>query len=116
MECSDCVPKRTCALKTNNFNNPEEEMKMAKMYYENEINGAVLEGKTIAIVGYGSQGHAHALNLKESGFNVIVGIRPGKSFDAAKADGHEVYTVAEAAEKADVIQIIKILRQDCDKG
>ena len=59
---------------------------MAKMYYENEINGAVLEGKTIAIVGYGSQGHAHALNLKESGYNVIVGIRPGKSFDAAKSD------------------------------
>jgi ketol-acid reductoisomerase len=81
-------------------------MKMAKMYYENEINGAVLEGKTIAIVGYGSQGHAHALNLKESGYNVIVGIRPGKSFDAAKADGHEVYSVAEAAQKADVIQIL----------
>ena len=76
------------------------------MYYENEINGAVLEGKTIAIVGYGSQGHAHALNLKESGYNVIVGIRPGKSFDAAKADGHEVYTVAEAAQRADIIQIL----------
>ena len=60
------------------------------MYYENEINEQVLKGKKIAIIGYGSQGHAHALNLKESGFDVVVGIRPGKSFDAAKEDGVEV--------------------------
>lgn len=81
-------------------------MKMSKMYYENEINEQVLKGKKIAIIGYGSQGHAHALNLKESGFDVVVGIRPGKSFDAAKEDGVEVKSVAEAAAEADVIQIL----------
>ncbi|MEK3765880.1 ketol-acid reductoisomerase [Solibacillus sp. FSL K6-4121] len=79
---------------------------MSKMYYENEINEQVLQGKKIAIIGYGSQGHAHALNLKESGFDVVVGIRPGKSYDAAKEDGVEVKTVAEAAAEADVIQIL----------
>ena len=79
---------------------------MSKMYYENEINEQVLKGKKIAIIGYGSQGHAHALNLKESGFDVVVGIRPGKSYDAAKEDGVEVKTVAEAAAEADVIQIL----------
>lgn len=79
---------------------------MSKMYYENEINEQALQGKKIAIIGYGSQGHAHALNLKESGFNVVVGVRPGKSFDQAKEDGVEVKTVAEAAAEADVIQIL----------
>ncbi|SOC06268.1 ketol-acid reductoisomerase [Ureibacillus xyleni] len=79
---------------------------MAKMYYENEINEAALKGKKIAIIGYGSQGHAHALNLKESGFDVVVGVRPGKSFDQAKEDGVAVKTVAEAAAEADVIQIL----------
>ncbi|MCP1144938.1 ketol-acid reductoisomerase [Lysinibacillus endophyticus] len=79
---------------------------MAKMYYENEINEAALKGKKIAIIGYGSQGHAHALNLKESGFDVVVGVRPGKSFDQAKEDGVDVKTVAEAAAEADVIQIL----------
>lgn len=81
-------------------------MKMSKMYYENEINEQVLQGKKIAIIGYGSQGHANALNLKESGFDVVVGIRPGKSYDAAKEDGVEVKSVAEAAAEADVIQIL----------
>jgi len=81
-------------------------MKMAKMYYNGDINEAVLQEKTIAIIGYGSQGHAHASNLKDSGYNVVVGIRPGKSYDQAKEDGHEVYTVKEAAEKADVIMIL----------
>src|SRR5690606_22019759 len=65
-----------------------------------------IQGKKIAIIGYGSQGHAHALNLKESGFDVVVGIRPGKSYDAAKEDGVEVKSVAEAAAEADVIQIL----------
>ena len=83
-----------------------EEMKMSKMYYENEINEQVLKGKKIAIIGYGSQGHAHALNLKESGFDVVVGIRPGKSYDAAKEDGLDVKSVSEAAKEADVIQIL----------
>lgn len=81
-------------------------MKMTKMYYQNEINEAALTGKKIAIIGYGSQGHAHAQNLKESGFDVVVGVRPGKSFDQAKEDGLDVKTVAEAAAEADIIQIL----------
>lgn len=79
---------------------------MAKVYYHNEINTEVLQGKTIAILGYGSQGHAHASNLKDSGFQVIVGVRPGKSFDQAVEDGHEVYSVREACAKADVIMML----------
>ncbi|SOC37232.1 ketol-acid reductoisomerase [Ureibacillus acetophenoni] len=79
---------------------------MTKMYYQNEINEEVLKGKKIAIIGYGSQGHAHAQNLKESGFDVVVGVRPGKSFDQAKEDGLNVKTVAEAAAEADIIQIL----------
>ncbi|MCM3708936.1 ketol-acid reductoisomerase [Sporosarcina luteola] len=79
---------------------------MAKMYYNQDINEGLLQGKTIAIVGYGSQGHAHAQNLKDSGFNVVVGVRPGKSYDQAKEDGLDVKTVAEAAEQADLIMIL----------
>ncbi|WP_397538723.1 ketol-acid reductoisomerase [Rummeliibacillus pycnus] len=79
---------------------------MAKMYYNQDINEQVLEGKKIAIIGYGSQGHAHALNLKESGFDVRVGIRPGKSAEKAKNDGVDVKSVAEAAKEADVIMIL----------
>ena len=60
---------------------------MAKMYYNNDIDESVLQGKKIAIIGYGSQGHAHARNLKDSGFDVVVGVRQGKSFDQAKEDG-----------------------------
>ena len=79
---------------------------MAKMYYNQDINEGLLQGKTIAVVGYGSQGHAHAQNLKDSGFNVVVGVRPGKSYDQAKEDGLDVKTVAEAAEQADIIMIL----------
>lgn len=79
---------------------------MAKMYYNGDINEGLLQDKTIAIIGYGSQGHAHAQNLKDSGFNVVVGIRAGKSFDQAKEDGLDVYSVKEAADKADVIMIL----------
>lgn len=79
---------------------------MAKVYYNNEINEQELKGKKIAVLGYGSQGHAHASNLKESGFDVIVGIRPGKSFDQAVEDGHEVYSVREASAQADIIMIL----------
>ena len=60
---------------------------MAKMYYNQDINEGVLQDKKIAVIGYGSQGHAHAQNLKDSGFNVVVGVREGKSFDQAKQDG-----------------------------
>lgn len=79
---------------------------MAKMYYNNDINEGLLQGKKIAVIGYGSQGHAHAQNLKDSGFDVVVGVRPGKSFDAAKEDGMNVATVKEAAEQADLIMIL----------
>lgn len=79
---------------------------MAKMYYNQDIDQSALEGKTVAIIGYGSQGHAHAQNLKESGVDVIVGVRPGGSFDQAKADGLDVMPVKEAAQKADMIMIL----------
>ncbi len=80
---------------------------MAKMYYEKDCNLDALNGKTIAIIGYGSQGHAHALNLRDSGCNVIVGLRKGgKSWPVAEKDGFDVYTVAEAAKKADIIMIL----------
>ena len=68
---------------------------------------SLLEGKTIAVIGYGSQGHAHALNLKESGCNVIVGLYEGsRSWKKAQEQGFEVYTAAEASKKADVIMIL----------
>ncbi|WP_042345532.1 ketol-acid reductoisomerase [Bacillus massiliigorillae] len=77
-----------------------------QMYYNNDANPAYLQGKTIAIVGYGSQGHAHAQNLRDSGYKVIIGLRKGGSWDKAVADGFEVYSVKEAVEQADVIQIL----------
>lgn len=76
------------------------------LYYEQDAELNVLQGKTIAIIGYGSQGHAHAQNLRESGVNVIIGLRQGKSFDKAKEDGFEVLSVAEATSRADVVQIL----------
>lgn len=80
---------------------------MVKMYYEKDCDLNKLNGKTIAIVGYGSQGHAHALNLRDSGCNVIVGLRKdGKSWAVAEKDGFEVYTVSEATKKADIIMIL----------
>lgn len=80
---------------------------MARMYYDEDANLDLLADKTVAIIGYGSQGHAHALNLKDSGINVIVGLYPGsKSAPKAKDAGLTVYPVAEAAEKADLIMIL----------
>lgn len=79
---------------------------MAKMYYNQDVNEQVLKDQTIAVIGYGSQGHAHAQNLKDSGFNVVVGVRPGKSYDQAQEDGMQVATVAEAAQAADVIMVL----------
>ena len=79
----------------------------AKIYYQEDCNLSVLEGKTIAVIGYGSQGHAHALNLKESGCNVIIGLYEGsKSWAKAESQGFEVFTAAEAAKKADIIMIL----------
>ncbi|BAY76561.1 ketol-acid reductoisomerase [Nostoc sp. DSM 114161] len=80
---------------------------MARMYYDEDANLDLLSGKTIAIIGYGSQGHAHALNLKDSGLNVIVGLYPGsKSVAKAEAAGLTVKNVADAANAADFIMIL----------
>ncbi len=80
---------------------------MAKIYYLEECNQKLLEGKTVAIIGYGSQGHAHALNLRDSGVKVIVGLYEGsKSWKKAEEQGFEVYTSAEAAKKADIVMIL----------
>ena len=80
---------------------------MPKIYYQEDCNLSLLEGKTIAVIGYVSQGHAHALNLKESGCNVIVGLYEGsRSWKKAQEQGFEVYTAAEASKKADVIMIL----------
>lgn len=80
---------------------------MGKMYYDKDADLKVLEGKTVAIVGYGSQGHAHALNLKDSGVNVLVGLQEGsKSKARAESHGLTVKTVAEAAKEADVIMVL----------
>ena len=80
---------------------------MAKIYYQEDCNLSLLEGKTIAVIGYGSQGHAHALNAKESGAHVIIGLYEGtKSWAKAEAQGFEVYTADEAAKKADIIMIL----------
>lgn len=80
---------------------------MAKMYYDNDADLQLLEGKKVAIIGYGSQGHGHALNLKESGIDVVVGLYEGsKSWEVAENDGLQVKTVSEAAEEADIIMIL----------
>jgi ketol-acid reductoisomerase len=80
---------------------------MAKMYYEKDCELSYLDGKKIAVVGYGSQGHAHALNLKDSGCDVCVGLREGsKSIAAAEKAGLAVRTVAEATKWADIIMIL----------
>ncbi|MDR1245865.1 MAG: ketol-acid reductoisomerase [Clostridiales Family XIII bacterium] len=80
---------------------------MAKIYYQNDCNPALLDGKTVAVIGYGSQGHAHALNLKESGVSVVVGLYEGsKSWKDAEREGLKVTTAFEAAKAADVIMIL----------
>jgi ketol-acid reductoisomerase len=79
---------------------------MAKMYYNGDADLQFLEGKKVAVIGYGSQGHAHAQNMRESGVDVIIGLRKGKSFDKAVEDGFEVYPVGEAAAQANVIMIL----------
>ncbi|MBP1993592.1 ketol-acid reductoisomerase [Paenibacillus eucommiae] len=76
------------------------------MYYEKDADLSALKGKTIAVIGYGSQGHAQAQNLRDSGLNVIIGLREGRSWQTAKNDGFEVVTVEEASSRADLIQIL----------
>ncbi|QDX55446.1 ketol-acid reductoisomerase [Staphylococcus pseudintermedius] len=79
---------------------------MTKVYYDSSVEKDVLQGKKIAVIGYGSQGHAHAQNLKDNGYDVVIGIRPGRSFDQAEEDGFNVYTVAEAVKQADVVMVL----------
>jgi ketol-acid reductoisomerase len=80
---------------------------MAKMYYDQDANLSLLQGKKIAIIGYGSQGHAHAQNLRDSGIDVIVGQRPGgDNYQAALNDGFSPVSAAQAAKEADYIMIL----------
>ena len=81
---------------------------MANIYYDSDANLQHLAGKTIAVLGYGSQGHAHALNAKESGANVVVGLRRGSaSWAEAEAAGLKVMEVPEAAEAGDLVMILR---------
>ena len=77
-----------------------------EMLYEADVKVAALDGKKIAVIGYGSQGHAHAQNLRDSGHDVIIGVRHGKSFDKAKEDGFDTYEVGEATKLADIIMVL----------
>jgi ketol-acid reductoisomerase len=81
-------------------------MKMAKVYYDVDIQDGVLKGKKIAVVGYGSQGHAHAQNLRDNGYDVVIGLREGNSWKQAVEDGFQVKSVKEASEEADLIMVL----------
>ncbi len=78
----------------------------AKVYYDNDADLGLLKGRKIAVIGYGSQGHAHALNLRDSGMDVRVGLRRGKSWDAAENDGLKVLSVADAVHEADITMVL----------
>jgi ketol-acid reductoisomerase len=75
-------------------------------YFDDDADLGVLKGKKIAVIGYGSQGRGQSLNLRDSGLSVIIGLRPGKSWDRAKEEGFEVLPVKDAVKKADVVQIL----------
>ncbi len=80
---------------------------MAEMFYDNDADLSIIQGRSVAVIGYGSQGHAHALSLRDSGVDVRVGLRPGsKSVAKAEAEGLRVLPVAEAVEEADLIMIL----------
>jgi len=79
---------------------------MAKIYYEKDADLNVLKGKTVAIIGYGNQGHAQAQNLRDSGVNVIIGLVKDRSWAAAKEAGFEVVTIPEAAKRGDIIHML----------
>lgn len=80
---------------------------MAKLYYEKDCDLNLLKGKTVAVIGYGSQGHAHALNLKESGVHVVVGLYEGsKSISKAKEDGFEVFMTKDAVAMSDIVMVL----------
>jgi ketol-acid reductoisomerase len=76
------------------------------MFYDDDADLSLLDGKTVAILGYGSQGHAHALNLKDSGVNVVVGLRPDSSSRAKAEESHEVLDIPDAASRGDLVMIL----------
>lgn len=80
---------------------------MVKIYYDKDVDVSVLDGKKIAVIGYGSQGNAQANCLKDSGLNVIIGLRPkGKSWEKAKKDGFDVFAIDDAIKRSDIIHIL----------
>jgi ketol-acid reductoisomerase len=79
---------------------------MATVYYDRDAQPALIKSKKVAILGYGSQGHAQAQNLRDSGVSVIIGVRPGASADKARADGFRVTNVAEAVREADIVHVL----------
>src|SRR5437016_12827926 len=84
----------------------QKEPIMLKIYYDQDADLKVLQGKTIAIIGFGSQGHAHALNLKDSGMDVLVGLREGTSWQKAERAGLKVLPTADAVKRADIVMIL----------
>ncbi|ADN50083.1 ketol-acid reductoisomerase [Vulcanisaeta distributa] len=79
---------------------------MARIYKDGDADLSVIRGKVVAVLGYGIQGRAWALNMRDSGVKVIVGVRPGKSFDLARQEGFEVYPVGDAVRRADIIAVL----------
>ena len=80
---------------------------MVNVYYDKDVELSVLKGKTVAVIGYGSQGNAQANNMRDSGIDVILGLRPeGRSWLRAKKDGFEVLPIPEAAENSDIIHML----------
>ena len=77
-----------------------------QVFYDKDADLSLIKGKTVAIIGYGSQDHAHAANLKDSGVNVVIGLRQGGSWNKAVAAGHDVRSVSEATKAADVVMIL----------
>jgi ketol-acid reductoisomerase len=101
------VPGTVCFSSTAYLIIGEGTFFMATMYYDHDADLSLLDGKTIAVIGYGAQGHAHALNARDSGANVIIGLYEGsKSAEKARADGLEVVSVAEATKRADIVMIL----------
>ncbi|HOT95139.1 MAG TPA: ketol-acid reductoisomerase [Methanoregulaceae archaeon] len=79
---------------------------MIQKYYESDADIGAVQGKRIAVIGYGSQGRGQALNLRDSGLDVVIGLRPGRSWEQASADGFEVFPVDEAVRRADIVQVL----------